>query len=362
MKTNNMDRSSKSELRKGIIFALLASLLFGASTPLAKVLLEKVQPVLLAGLFYLGSGVGLFIWQMVSRMFKKTAQSEAALQKSDLPWLTGAIFAGGLCGPVLLMIGLSTSAASSTSLLLNLEGVFTAMLAWFVFKENYDRRILFGMLAIAAGGVTLTFGGGTGLTFTIGSLFVVGACFAWGADNNLTRKVSHADPLQVAMLKGLTAGTVNVLLCLLWGLRLPNLQTIAMAAFLGFWSYGVSLALFVLALRHIGAARTGAYFSLAPFVGAALSICLLGEKVTTNFGIAAVLMGLGLWLHLTESHNHEHSHESLEHEHNHIHDEHHQHEHGPLDPPGEPHSHVHKHEEMRHSHPHFPDLHHGHPH
>lgn len=357
-----MDRSSKSELRKGIIFALLASLLFGASTPLAKVLLEKVQPVLLAGLFYLGSGVGLFIWQMVSRMFKKTAQSEAALQKADLPWLTGAIFAGGLCGPVLLMIGLSTSAASNTSLLLNLEGVFTAMLAWFVFKENYDRRILFGMLAIAAGGVTLTFSGGTGLTFTLGSLFVVGACFAWGADNNLTRKVSHADPLQIAMLKGLTAGTVNVLLCLLWGLRLPNLQTIAMAALLGFWSYGVSLALFVLALRHIGAARTGAYFSLAPFVGAALSIGLLGEKVTTNFGIAAVLMGLGLWLHLTETHNHEHLHEFLEHEHNHNHDEHHQHDHSPFDPPGEPHSHVHRHEELRHSHPHFPDLHHGHPH
>ena len=162
-----MDRTSKSELRKGIIFALLASILFGASTPLAKVLLEKVQPVLLAGLFYLGSGVGLLIWQMVSRLFKKTAKLEAPLKKSDLPWLTGAIFAGGLCGPVLLMIGLSTSAASSTSLLLNLEGVFTAMLAWFVFKENYDRRILLGMLAIAAGGVTLTFSGSTGLTFTL---------------------------------------------------------------------------------------------------------------------------------------------------------------------------------------------------
>lgn len=348
--------------KKGIIFALLASVLFGASTPLAKSLLEQVQPFLLAGLFYLGSGVGLFIWQTGSRTILKAAPTEVSLKRTDLPWLAGAILSGGICGPVLLMLGLSTTNASSASLLLNLEGVFTAAMAWFVFKENFDRRIFLGMLAIIAGGVVLTFASSSGLSLTIGSVYVAGACFAWGLDNNLTRKVSHADPMQIAMLKGLCAGIVNVTLYLAAGAALPKMSTMATAAFLGFWSYGVSLVLFVLALRFIGTARTGAYFSFAPFLGAALSILFLGEKLTLNFGIAASFMAVGLWLHLTETHDHEHLHECLEHEHNHSHDFHHHHEHGPLDPPGEPHSHPHKHEEILHSHPHYPDLHHNHPH
>lgn len=359
---NNPDTSTKPKLNKGIVFALLASLLFGVSTPLAKPLLSQVQPMLLAGLFYLGSGIGLLLWKLISSAYLPKNNTEAPLRKPDILWLTGAIAAGGICGPILLMLGLSKTPASSASLLLNLEGVFTALLAWIAFKENCDRRIVFGMLTIVAGGAVLAFSASSGPLFTTGSVFIVGACFAWGLDNNLTRKVSHADPLQIAMLKGLIAGSVTVFLCLIRGVPLPNFPTLAQAALIGFACYGVSLSLFVLALRHIGTARTGAYFSLAPFIGAIAGIVFLNEPLSVNLMASAFLMAIGLWLHLTEHHEHEHDHQAMEHEHMHVHDDHHQHEHGPLDPPEEPHSHVHSHKSIVHKHPHFPDSHHNHEH
>jgi len=358
-----MEKTSRvAAPRKGIAFALLASLLFGASTPLAKPLLNQVPPALLAGLFYLGSGLGLALWKGVSVMCKRKGNAEAPLRKSDIGCLAGAFLAGGLCAPVLLMMGLSTTPASTASLLLNLECVFTALLAWLAFRENCDRRIVLGMLSIVAGGSVLSFTSQPGQMLTAGSVFIVGACFAWGLDNNLTRQVSLADPLQIAMLKGTAAGTVNVFLCLVSGIRIPSFTTVLFASCLGFWSYGVSLALYVLALRYIGSARTGAYFSLAPFIGAAAGIVFLKEQLTVNFVAAATLMAAGIWLHLSENHDHEHQHHELEHEHSHVHDEHHQHDHGECDPPGEPHSHLHKHEPMLHKHPHFPDAHHQHKH
>jgi drug/metabolite transporter (DMT)-like permease len=243
-----------------------------------------------------------------------------------------------------------------------MEGVLTALLAWFVFKENFDQRIMLGMAAILLGGVLLSWQSRPELGVPWGAIGIVGACFGWAIDNNLTRKVSAADPAQVAALKGLVAGTTNVLLAFSIGARLPSASSMAAAALLGFLSYGVSLTCFVLALRHIGTARTGAYFSTAPFIGALLTLLFLHEQVSFLFWIAGGLMVFGVWLHLTERHVHLHRHESTTHEHLHWHDEHHQHVHSPTDPLGEPHSHVHGHEELVHAHPHYPDLHHRHKH
>ena len=345
----------------GVSFAMLAAVLFGASTPFSKILLEKTAPVMLAGLLYLGSGIGLTIWSRF-RSHSKESTGEAQLRRADLTWLAGAILAGGIIGPVLLMVGLAISAASSTSLLLNLEGVFTAVLAWFVFKENFDRRIALGMVAITLGGLVLSWGGRLEVGVPWGALAITGACLAWGIDNNLTRRVSAGDPVQIAAIKGLVAGAVNLTIALAIGAHVPAFLTVTMAALLGFFGYGVSLTLFVLALRHIGTARTGAYFSLAPFVGALISVLILRDGLTYQLVIAAALMGVGVWLHLTERHEHEHLHEGIEHDHRHVHDEHHQHEHDEGVPLDEPHSHPHRHERMVHSHHHYPDIHHRHAH
>jgi drug/metabolite transporter (DMT)-like permease len=346
----------------GVRNALLAALLFGASAPLAKFFLHALSPVELAGVLYLGSGIGLALWRWSRRFRESAANRDPRLKRSDWAWLGGAIFAGGVVGPILLMIGLATTPASSTSLLLNLEGVLTALLAWFIFRENFDRRILLGMMAIVAGGVLLSFGPGQSPGFSWGICAIVGACFCWAIDNNLTRKVSAADPVQIAMLKGLSAGTINLTLGLVLSGKVPTASSLTGAGLLGFVSYGVSLTCFVLALRDLGSARTGAYFSTAPFFGVILSFLLLREVPPLLFWPALLLMILGVWLHLTEHHEHDHAHEAIEHEHLHQHDEHHQHEHGPTDPPGEPHSHAHRHQPLVHRHAHLPDLHHRHDH
>jgi drug/metabolite transporter (DMT)-like permease len=267
-----------------------------------------------------------------------------------------------MVGPVLLMVGLAVTPASTSSLLLNLEGVLTALLAWFVFRENFDRRIALGMLAITAGGMLLSWAGRLSAGVLWGPLAVVGACLAWAVDNNLTRKVSGGDPVVIAAAKGLVAGAVNTTVAFATGADVPATAVCLGAAAVGFVGYGVSLVCFVLALRHLGAARTGAYFSTAPFVGGAISLVLFQEGVSWPFLTAAVLMGIGVWLHLTERHEHEHIHEEMDHDHLHYHDDHHQHEHGPNDPPGEPHSHPHHHARLKHIHAHYPDLHHRHKH
>jgi drug/metabolite transporter (DMT)-like permease len=349
-----------NDRRRGAYLALAAAALFGASAPAGKALLAIVPPQLLAGLLYVGSGVGLAAYRVV-----RGSGAEAPLKGHDLAWLAGAITFGGVLGPLLLMIGLSHTPASGASLLLNLEGVFTALLAWFVFHENFDRRIALGMIAIAAGGLVLAWKGRASWGGLLGPLAIAGACFSWATDNNLTQKVSGGDPVQIAMLKGLAAGAVNTGIALTLGARLPSVAPLAGAVLVGFASYGVSLVLFVLALRHLGTARTGAYFSTAPFVGAALSLAIFRDRLTAGFVIAAALMGVGVWLHLSERHEHEHSHEAMEHVHAHVHDEHHQHEHGPGDPPvtdPRPHSHGHHHEPLTHTHPHYPDIHHRHGH
>jgi drug/metabolite transporter (DMT)-like permease len=348
---------------KGAAYALAAAALFGASTPFAKSLGEHTAPVALAGMLYLGSGIGLLICFAIRALYQRNASDQPVrLVAADLPWLGGAVLAGGIVGPVLLMIGLTMLPASSASLLLNMEAVLTAMLAWWVFRENFDRRILAGMLLIVAAGALLSWEQTPQFGVPWGALAILGACLCWAIDNNLTRKVSASDPLQIAAVKGLVAGVVNLSIAFALGHRLPELAIALQAGAIGFCGYGLSLVMFVLALRHLGTARTGAYFSAAPFVGAALSVFMLGEIPGPLFWVAAALMAGGIWLHLTELHAHEHGHEELDHIHVHTHDEHHQHGHDVGWDGSEPHAHPHHHSVFRHVHPHYPDLHHRHEH
>lgn len=350
-------------MKQGITFALLAAAAFGASTPLAKMLVGQVAPIMLAGLLYLGSGIGLAIWLTIRATFLNRPDSSiSGITRADIPWLAGATFFGGIVGPALLMLGLMTTQGSYASLLLNMEGVLTSMLAWFVFKENFDRRIFVGMLFIVGGGIVLTWDQVPTSGNAWGALFIVGACLCWGIDNNLTRKVSASDAVQIAATKGLAAGVVNLSIALWLGQSVPPLMTAVSTGIVGFGGYGLSLVLFVLALRNLGTARTGAYFSAAPFVGAAVSLVLLKETPGIGFWFAAGLMGTGIWLHLTEKHEHDHLHEELDHGHKHTHDEHHQHQHD-FDWDGvEPHVHPHAHAPQRHAHSHYPDIHHRHEH
>ncbi|MBF0393384.1 MAG: EamA family transporter [Alphaproteobacteria bacterium] len=341
--------------------ALASALLFGASTPFAKLLLGEVGPQVLAGLLYLGSGLGLAALLAGRRLGGRPA-AESPLRLADLPWLIAVVLTGGVAAPLLLMIGLATTPASAAALMLNLEGLATLGIAWAVFRESVDRRLLLGAFAILAGAALLSWqpdGGGAGAAGW-GAVAIAAACLAWGVDNNLTRRLSGADPVQLAAVKGLVAGVVNLTIGLALGGALPAVPVLAGAAVVGLLGYGASLVLFILGLRTLGTARTGAYFSTAPFLGALLAVTMLGEPASWQLGASALLMAVGLWLHLAERHEHRHEHQPIEHEHAHSHDEHHQHHEGET-PPG-PHAHRHTHDRLPHKHPHHPDLHHRHGH
>jgi len=343
----------------GAIAALVSALCFGLGAPYTKILSGRIQPTLLAGLLYLGQGLGCTaIWLTCPR----ARMREASLTRRDVPWLAAAITCGGIIAPILLMTGFSLTPASTASLLINLEVAFTAIIAWFVLHENYSPRTATGMACILGGGLCVSWTGRPEAGGLAGPLCVAAACLGWALDNNLTRRISGGDPLQITGIKGLVAGTVNTSAALLLGAHMPGAADTALAAVVGMISYGMSLLLFVLALRHIGAARSAAYFGLAPFVGAAASLVALRETPSPLFVPACLLMAAGVWLHAGETHGHLHEHPPMEHNHRHYHDAHHQHSHGfPWDP-RKPHAHWHKHEYMVHSHPHSPDIHHRHRH
>jgi len=350
-------------LQRYALWALLAAALFGAGTPLAKWLLQSnSSPFILAGLLYLGSGVGLFGWQMIQRFRNGNAVTlEKPLQRRDWPWLAGAIICGGSVAPVLLMWGLSGSGAASASLLLNLEGVLTTLVAGLLFSEAIGREVWLAVIIMFVASLLLFYDLQMGFHIPIHALAVIGACLFWAFDNNLTRHVSASDPVVIAMLKGLVAGSMNLALALFLGAKFPGSLAIGASMLLGLLSYGISLVLFIYALRHIGSARTAAHFSTAPFFGAVLAVVLFGEPLTVPLLLALSLMVLATWIMLREAHEHEHTHEILAHEHKHVSDEHHLHEHDGSEGP-EPHSHRHTHQSMTHKHPHLPDIHHRHGH
>lgn len=347
---------------KSAVPVLVAAALFGASTPLAKLLIGQMPPQLLAGLLYLGSGLGLSIALVIRWVSQPAARKDMRLGVRDVPWLLLASLLGGVAGPLLLMMGLTYTDGATASLLLNLEAVLTAVIAWGIFKENADRQIVLGMVAIVAGGVLLAWPDSGGSWWSPGALLIVCACLCWAADNNVTRKVSASDAMVVACVKGILAGACNTALALDAGAQWPELPALGGSLVVGFLGYGMSLTLFVVGLRTLGAARTGAYFSVAPLFGVAVSLALWPQWPAPLFWVAAVLMGVGVWLHVRERHEHEHTHEPLEHSHRHVHDMHHQHVHAFAWSGAEPHTHWHRHERLTHKHPHYPDIHHRHAH
>lgn len=351
----NMTVKNQGYRRSGILITLAAASLFGAGIPLAKILLAHVSPWLLAGLLYIGAGAGLTGFRRLKR------QPPLALLPGEVGWLAGTILAGGVIAPVLLMVGLTAMSSAGASLLLNAEGVFTTLLAWLVFRENLDRRMVLGVGAIIAGVMVLRAPQDLHIGALWPTLAVLGACLAWAIDNNLSRKLALAEATGIAAIKGWVAGTVNLSLALSLNASLPPWPEVLAILTVGFLSYGVSLALFMVGLRDLGAARTTAYFSAAPFFGAALATGL-GAPVTARLILAALLMAAGVWLHMTEHHQHAHTHEPLSHTHGHVHDEHHQHPHEEFVAPGSWHTHYHTHRLLTHCHVHFPDAHHQHRH
>jgi drug/metabolite transporter (DMT)-like permease len=344
-----------------IAAAVVAAALFGAGVPLAKVLVAKVEAIPLAALLYLGSGAGLFLLQGIMSVAGRRSR-ESGIARSDLPWLAGATLAGGVLAPIALMMGLRGSPAATASLLLNLEGASTALLAAVLFREHLGGRTWAAVLLVTGAGMVLSWSPGGRIGLAPAALLVVAACVLWGLDNNLSRHISGKNPVSIAAVKGLVAGAFSLAVTLARGTALPDLRTSGLAMALGFASYGVSIALFIYAMRGLGAARTGALFATAPFIGAAVSFAIFRERLNLQFLIALPVMVAGAVLLLGEHHAHRHVHDRLEHEHRHRHDDrHHGHAHKPGSEAIE-HAHRHVHSPAEHEHPHLPDEHHRHGH
>lgn len=343
--------------RLGAVLGLLAALSFGVSAPLAKLLLAEVSPQLLAGLLYLGAGLGLGLYRLV-----RPNTREAPLARADLPPLLGLVLLGGVCGPLLLMLGLARVSGTAGSLLLNLEAPLTIVLAGVLFGEHLGRRVALAAACIVLGAVVLRVSPGEVVVDGLGVVAIAAACLCWALDNNLTQRLSLKDLFHIVRIKTVAAGAFNTGLALALGASIPDARVVVMALGLGVLSYGISVVLDAYALRMHGAAREAAYFATAPFVGALAAVPLLGERLGGAELAAMALMAAGVVLLLRETHAHEHVHEPMEHEHVHVHDDHHQHDHAPEDPPGEPHAHRHRHERLVHDHSHVPDSHHRHQH
>jgi len=357
--SKNNNRNHYNPARYGAMAALLSAGLFGMSTPIAKLLLEKMSPLVLAGLLYLGSGIGLFLLFVIRHLTLK--ENESKLIGSDYLYLSGAICCGGIAAPVLFIYGISKTSASTASLLLNLEGLLTTLIASLIFKESVGRRVWLAAFFMLAASLTLTYmPDSRGWSLQFGSILVMLACLMWALDNNITRHLSHRDPFVIARYKGLVAGFTILIIAFAMRNHAPSFSFLTGALILGAFSYGASLVLFVYALRNLGTSRTSIYFGSAPFIGAIGSVILLNETITIQLFAALLVMFSGIALILREYHEHEHVHEELCHEHRHIHDDHHGHQRE--DGCFKPHCHEHEHGLLVHSHSHVPDTHHYHGH
>jgi drug/metabolite transporter (DMT)-like permease len=353
--------TSKPALR-GAVLALLAATLFGASTPLVQRAGEGVGAFWTASLLYLGAA-------LVGALSRRPAEREARLARTDAPRLMLMALFGAVLGPVALAWGLQRTSGTGASLMLTLEAVFTALLAWRLYGETMDRRVWAGVLLLLAGGALLVLdqglAGGVGGAGTAGLIAVAAATVAWGVDNALSRGVAERDPGQVVMAKGLLGGSATALVALVAGQGAPAWPNALALLAIGATGYGLSLRLYLLAQRAFGAARTGSVFAFAPFIGALLAFALGERTGSLWFFGGAMAMLAGVAVHLLESHAHEHTHDALEHEHAHRHDDgHHTHTHThthEATPAGE-HSHAHRHAPLRHAHAHVPDVHHQHRH
>ena len=344
-----------------VAFAIISASLFGIGTPFAKMLIGEIEPIVLAGLLYSGAFLGLSIYAVLNRVLSKERSRSAPLDKKDAPWIAGATVSGGIVAPVCLMTGLTFTTGFAASLLLNLEGLATALIAYFFFKENLGWRLGVAVTCMTVSGIFLSWDPSTNAISLAGPLLLLAAGIAWGVDNNLTRHISCKDPVQIAQVKGLVAGSASLLIALLLGLGVPTNLNIVLALVLGSVSYGASLVFFIQALRGMGASRTGAFFSIGPFFGAALSVVLLNEGLGWTVVPAAVLMIIGVLAIVYERHSHRHTHEEATHSHPHPHDDM-SHDHCHEIPVNGQHQHEHVHYPESHDHVHWPDIHHRHGH
>jgi drug/metabolite transporter (DMT)-like permease len=346
-------------MARGPFFGITAALLFGISAPFSKLLLAHVEPLLLASLLYLGAGLGLLL---AAPFAPRESRSEAPLRSADVPWLIGIIVTGGILGPLFMLLGLQRVSGVAGSLLLNLEAVFTMLVALIIFREHLSRRDLAAASLVVCGAAVLGYAPGELRAQWVGVVCIALACLSWAFDNNWTQRLSVKDPFAVVRAKTLGAGICTMVMALLLGQRFPRPSIVIAALMLGVFSYGVSILLDAYALRYIGAAREAAFFATAPFMGAIAAVPILGERPRAIDLIALAAMAAGVAGLVRLKHEHAHAHQELEHEHVHVHDEHHQHAHQPDDPAGEPHSHTHRHEPMTHTHSHASDVHHRHGH
>ncbi len=346
------------------IIALIAALLFGASAPFAKVLLNEFKPLQLAGILYLGSGIGLLLIKMIQIKVLNLKNEEAKIERKEIKWLAGAVVFGGIIAPIILMIGLNKTQASTASLLLNFEAVSTTIIAMVFFKEHIGKRLWIAILLITIASIILSLDLSGNWGISLGCIGIILACILWGIDNNFTRNISLKDPFAIVIIKGLVAGSFSIILSIKFGYVFPEIKKIVFGLLLGFFSYGFSLILFIKALRNLGSARTSAFFGFAPFLGTIISIIIFKDKQNVLFYISLPIMITGAYLLLKEEHTHKHIHEEILHEHLHNHnDGHHEHTHE-IDEEIEngKHSHKHTHEKKEHSHEHLPDIHHRHQH
>jgi len=344
--------------------ALLAALLFGASAPIAKMLLRDISPLFMASFLYLGSGVGLLLWQMIGRFASHQPKSEASLTKKDHPWLFGAILFGGILAPILQMFSLRITPASTASLLLNFEGVATTLIAILIFKEAIGKKVWWAIILITLASILLSWDFRNAWGLSLGAIGIILACISWGVDNNMTRNISSKNPFSIVCYKGLGAGSFSLMAAILMRNQLPGFTLILIAMLVGFFCYGFSIVLFVLAMRNMGSIRTSAWFGSAPFIGVILSFVILREIPNPLIYLSLPIMILGAVFLINEDHDHIHDHERMEHSHKHSHkDGHHDHTHEDLEEQKNyQHSHQHKHEILQHNHPHLPDIHHRHSH
>lgn len=360
--------SASSSQRRYALYALFAAVLFGASAPGAKLLLGDVQPLSLAALLYIGCGLSVLGYRVAQHMASPARQREAGLARNDMPWLVGAVLAGGVAAPILLLLGLEATPAATASLLLNFEAVATALIAVVVFREAVGGRVVVSLALVTLAAILLTLNPAGEWGLSLGALAILGACALWGLDNNLTRNISAKDPLQIVLVKGLGAGAISLILAMLLDQSLPALPVIAAGMALGALSYGLSIVLYIRSLRGLGAARAGALFGTAPIAGVLISFIVFRELPEPAFLVALALSVVAIVLLLRESHEHAHVHEPGTHDHQHRHDDghhnhgHHNHDHSDMTDRSYTHSHAHTHEWLEHAHAHAPDIHHRHAH
>ena len=360
-------KKDTSILYKPVIMAVAAAFVYGAAAPVSKILLNSLPPIFLAGLLYSGAGIGMLILGLISKRKKNIEgrHKEANLEREDLIWVIGMIVLD-VIAPILLLLGLSRVSPANASLLFNFEIVTTAIVASVFFKENIGKRLLIAIGIITAASAILSFEDFTTFNFSVGSILVLGACVAWGFENNCTRNISGKSPSQIVILKGIFAGSTSLIIGLIVEKVIFLPGPILAALLTGFLGYGLSVYFYVRAQRDLGAARTSAYYAVAPFAGVFFSFLIYRTGVDFKFFLAFALMTVGAYFAVTETHKHKHLHKKIKHEHSHIHDDmhHEKHSHSENEKPnaGIAHSHIHIHEAGAHIHKHNPDIHHRHEH